>query len=470
VRSFFQHVAIVVICSVIPSALPAATATNGPLRRCGDNPRYFADRDGKAVLLTGSHVWYNLVDMGPQDPPEPFDYPAYLDWMIEHHHNFMRMWTWEMTQWDTSGNGSANKHEDVTTFYVRPHPWRRTGPGKALDGKPKFDLTQVDPVYFDRLRERVAAAGERGIYVSVMLFEGWAMQRMADSWRLHPFHPENNINGINGDVDRDGKGLEVHELVNHQVTAIQKAYVRKVVETVNGLDNVLYEISNENHPGSTAWQYAMIDYVRECEKDMPQQHPIGMTFQFKGGANQTLFDSPADWISPNPDGGYRDNPPAADGRKVIISDTDHLWGIGGNEVWLWKSVTRGSNAIFMDPYDGIVLGKRFDPKFEPLRRNMGYALQFSRRMNLNRCRPLPDLTDTGYCLADPGKEYLVYQPSAGKSVTLTLGEGRYTVEWFDPAKGKTVSREAIQASAGRRTFPCPVDGPAVLYIHSTESN
>jgi hypothetical protein len=44
-----------------------------------------------------------------------------------------------------------------------------SGPGKALDGKPKFDLTKLDAAYFERLRSRVQAAGERGIYVSIML-------------------------------------------------------------------------------------------------------------------------------------------------------------------------------------------------------------------------------------------------------------------------------------------------------------
>ncbi len=55
-----------------------AEPTMGPLRVCADNPRYFADKEGRALLLTGSHVWYNLVDMGPEDPPRAFDYDAYL--------------------------------------------------------------------------------------------------------------------------------------------------------------------------------------------------------------------------------------------------------------------------------------------------------------------------------------------------------------------------------------------------------
>jgi len=455
----------VLILFVLLCKSTQAEPTNGPLRICPDNPRYFADAEGKAIMLVGSHVWYNLVDMGAQDPPKPFDYEAYLDWMGKYDHNFMRMWAWEMTQWDTTRN-SAHARKDVTTFYVKPHPWLRSGNGKALDGKPKFDLTKFNSAYFKRLRQRIEAARQKGIYVSIMLFEGWAMQNINGGWKLHPFHPENNVNGINGDSNGDGKGLEVHELVVAAVTDIQKAYIRKVIDTVNDLDNVLYEISNENHPESTQWQYAMIRYIHKYEKGKPTQHPVGMTFQYKGGANQTLFDSPADWISPNPEGGYRDNPPANDGKKVIITDTDHLWGIGGNRAWVWKSVTRGLNPIFMDPYDGIVLGKKFDSNFVPIRRSMGYAIGFAQRMDLNKCKPVA----TGYCLSNPGRQYLVYQPTAGDPVKLKLSSREYSFEWFDPGSGKTVTSGKIRGDEKKETiFSSPVEADAVLYVHLAES-
>ncbi|MBN2594102.1 MAG: hypothetical protein JXA81_11385 [Sedimentisphaerales bacterium] len=442
-----------------------AEPTNGPLRVCPDNPRYFADTDGKAILLVGSHVWYNLVDMGPEDPPKPFDYEAYLDWMGKYDHNFMRMWAWEMTQWDTKPNG-AHARQDVTRFYVKPHPWLRCGDDKALDGKPKFDLTKFDPVYFQRLRQRIEPAQQKGIYVSIMLFEGWAMQNIEGGFKLHPFHPENNINGVNGDANGDGKGLEVHELVIDAVTEIQKAYIRKVVDTVNDLDNVLFEISNENHPESTRWQYAMIRYIHEYEKGKPAQHPVGMTFQYKGGKNQDLFNSPADWISPNPESGYRDNPPANNGEKVILTDTDHLWGIGGNQAWVWKSLTRSLNPLFMDPYDGVVLGRRFDPNFDTIRRSMGYARKFSQRMNLNKCKPAAK----DYCLANPGRQYLVYQPTAGDPVKLKLGPAEYSFEWFDPSSGKTVATGKIYGDENKETtFSNPVKADAVLYVHLAES-
>ncbi len=432
----------------------------GPLAVHPQNLRYFQNTATKeAVYLTGSHTWANLVDIGPSDPPPQFDFDKYIDWMAKLNHNFMRMWTWELVSWDTKANGEGKHHTSA------PQPYARTGPGNALDGKPQFDLLQYDPVYFERLAKRVAAAREHGIYVSVMLFEGWGLQFSPGAWEGHPFNPKNNINGIDGDTNHDGKGVEVHELGNQTVTDIQQLYVRKVVDTINGFDNVLYEISNENHPPSTQWQYQVIRFIKEYEKTKPNQHPVGMTFQYQGGTNQALFDSPADWVSPNPDGGYRDDPPATDGRKVILNDTDHLWGIGGSQGWVWKGFTRGYNVLFMDPYDGEVLGQPLDPKWDPVRRSMGYTLQYARKMDLAQARPTPEVASTKHCLANPGKQYLVYRP-AGQTgpVTVKLERGTYRHEWFDPGSGKQASVGTTTAADGDTQFPCPFEGDAALFL------
>jgi CubicO group peptidase (beta-lactamase class C family) len=435
------------------------TPIRGPLRVLEENPRYFTDDGERAVYLTGSHTWSNLVDIGPSDPPPRFDFDACLEWMEKLNHNFIRMWTWEPVSWNTKANRENKLHT------AAPGPWARTGPGKALDGKPKFDLEKFNPVYFERLRRRVSAARERGIYVSVMLFEGWAMQFSKGAWEGHPFNEKNNINGVDADQNGDGKGLEFHTLASREVTALQQAYVRKVIETVNDLDNVLYEISNENHPASTQWQYHMIRYIKEYEKSKPKQHPVGMTFQYRGGKNETLFNSPADWISPNREGGYRDDPPIAEGRKVVLNDTDHLWGIGGNQAWVWKSFLRGYNPIFMDPYDGVVLGQRFDSKWEPIRLSLGYTRSYAERMNLAATRPYKELASTQYCLANPGVEYLVYKPAGGQvSVSIKLEAGQYKYEWFDPSQGIVVSRGIVWSDGGEQKFESPVEGDAVVYI------
>lgn len=432
----------------------------GPLVVHPRNPRYFQNSaTGAVVYLTGSHTWANLVDLGPSDPPPVFDFAAQLDWMAALDHNFMRLWTWELVSWDTTGLRDDRVHT------ATPHPYARTGPGKALDGKAKFDLTKFNPDYFGRLWDRVQACREHGIYPAVMLFEGWGLQFSPGAWEAHPFHPKNNINGIDGDVNGDGKGVEIHELGNAAVTAIQEAYVRQVIDIVNGFDNVLYEISNENHPLSTAWQYHMIRFIKAYEKGKPQQHPVGMTFQYKGGKNETLFASDADWISPNPEGGYRDNPPATDGAKVIVADTDHFWGIGGNQAWVWKSFLRGYNPIFMDPYDGVVLGESFDSKWDPIRRSMGYTRRYAERMDMAHCEPTTEIASTKYCLANPSGEYLVYRPGGGdETFTVTLPAGTYAYEWFDPGAGKSAGAGEVKVPGGDQKFQTPLAGDALLLL------
>ena len=44
------------------------------------------------------------------------------------------------------------------------------------------------------------------------------------------------------------------------------------------------------------------------------------------------------------------DPGAADGSKVSILDTDHIWGVGGTNTWVWRAFTRGHNPIYMDCY------------------------------------------------------------------------------------------------------------------------
>src|SRR5680860_182192 len=190
----------------------------GPLRVSENNPRYFTNDQKKAVYLTGSHTWNNLVEMKSADGQVDFDYLEYIKWMQKSNFNFMRLWAWELLNWDTSKN-QVNNPQNLTVY---PHPWARTGPDNALDGKPKFDLSKFNDAYFNRLRERVQMAGEYGIYVSIMLFEGWGIQFSPNGYANHPFNPDNNINGIIGDIDGDGKGIEIHSLANSDVLAIQK--------------------------------------------------------------------------------------------------------------------------------------------------------------------------------------------------------------------------------------------------------
>src|SRR4030095_12695348 len=78
----------------------------------------------------------------------------------------------------------------------------------------------------------------------VMLFEGFSLHLTAppDNVEGHPFHAANNVNriGIGSIVDYQVLPLDP------RVQALQEAYVRKVVDTVHDLPNVLFEVANES--------------------------------------------------------------------------------------------------------------------------------------------------------------------------------------------------------------------------------
>ena len=222
----------------------------------------------------------------------------------------------------------------------------------------KFDTTKFNQAYLDELRQRVAAAGDRGIYVSVMLFEGWSIDSKGvlgyNPWSFHPYHASNNINGINGDPNNTGNGVSVNTLNIPVIVNAQKDYIRKVVDILNDLDNVLYEITNEGDANSTSWQYEMINYLRSYQSGKAKQHPVGMTCQYKGGSTTTVTNSPADWYSPcNSPTDYTSNPPVAPGGKVSIVDTDHIYGMGGDALFMWKQFLRGHNTMYMDSLEGL---------------------------------------------------------------------------------------------------------------------
>jgi hypothetical protein len=457
--------------------------TSGPLRVSEANSRYFSDRFGNPVYLTGSHTWTNLQDSGPSDPPAQFDFPAYLAFLKRYNHNFIRLWVWE----NSSGAPWVS-----TDYFVEPGPFERTGPGIAGDGKPRFDLTRFREDFFTRLRARVKAAGERGIYVSIMLFDGWSIEDkdlgLGNPWKGHPFHRDNNINNLDGDPDKDGEGEEVHTLLVPDVTAVQERYVRRVIDTVNDLDNVLYEISNESHGGSEAWQYHIIKYIREYQGLKPNQHPVGMTVEWRGGNNSDLYEGPADWISPRApiEGKWYPNP--SDGRKVIIYDSDHICGVCGYPQWVWKSFLRGVNVILMDPYDGQAIGlgvpRGYDPteqNWERVRRQMGYALAVSKLFDLENAEPLSESCSSAFCMvaqSEGATEYLAYLPArywkgfrlpGGGVLSIDVGNQpqSFSVQWLNPETGKLSVLDDVRG-AGKLEFRSPFGSPGLLMLRSRQ--
>ena len=449
----------------------------GPLKLNPVNLRYFTDDNGRAIYLAGSHTWAVMTDMWPENEERHnMDYDSFLQMMEDNNHNFLRFWQWSFMTKNSPWN-------NIPTLFD-PMPYERTGPGTAKDGKPRFDLTRFNEVYFERLRERIVKAADRGLYVSIMMFEAWAIKWAhddSDPWLYYVFNPENNINGITDNpVLENRRAWDVFSLNCPQILKHQKAFIRKIINTVNDLDNVLYEICNEVPRTKEAmdWQGHLCAYIKEYEAAGRKQHMVGITAEGGDHVNEELFETNADWISPS-NGWlyeYRYNPPAADGRKVIFNDTDHLWGHGCDINWIWKSFTRGMNVLFMDPWepipgdldwwqDGdITRNQRYYYAWDAMRRNLGYTRNISLSYDMNKCVPHNELCTSTYCLANPGEQYVCFFPAGGfEGIDLRNTEGRFNVEWINPLTGVTFKDEPVEGEK-RAAIRAPFEGPSVLLL------
>ena len=141
----------------------------------------------------------------------------------------------------------------------------RTGPGTALDGKPKWDVSKVNQAYLNRLRDRVQQFRENGIYVSFMFFRGIIRREHLPV------------------------GTRLAGLTYDDYNATSHARCLEL-QTLNDIDNVIWEIANEAQPESYPWQQHPADYVRSYESGKPTSaHPKD---------NVRLYATTADWISP----------------------------------------------------------------------------------------------------------------------------------------------------------------------------
>ncbi|MCR4330688.1 MAG: DUF6298 domain-containing protein, partial [Patescibacteria group bacterium] len=448
--------------TVSVTTTPPTPETGGVLRVHPTNSRYFTDDSGKAIYMTGSHIWYT-IQAGPEEfaPLNPSmsdaEFNAYLDWMQSHGQNFTRLW-------------SAFSYMD----YGGPFPWNRSGPGVANDGMPKFDMTSFNQQYFDLLRRRVLEIQDRGMYASVMFFGSYNGVR--SDFSNVAWHPDNNINSeLNSAFDpNDNYSFFT---TNGAALDVERALVRKTIDTLNDVDNIIWETMNE--PGGTAkavaWNKAMVQYAHSYEATQPKQHLVGMTGGWSLG--KAMLDSDADWISPDWDDEYKEGGSASYSSKIAIVDTDHLspwYFLDVQEVtnmrkWVWKTFTRGNHPIFMDVYNihNPELGAfgSIDHAFDPVRDAMGDTRDYSLRFpSLARMVPSETLSVTGYALYENGVAYLVYQPNHS-SFTVNLSAGNYAAEWFDP-RDASKSTATINHSGGSRSFTIPshISNDAVLYL------
>lgn len=307
--------------------LGAVSSAHATLRVHPDNPRWLTEDGGAtAIVFTGAHTWSIFQDHLPEGE---FDALAYLDGIAAEGHNFTRGWFWE-----------------DALYHPLPYELDR---GEYRLSPP------YDRAYSSRLRSRIRAAAKRGLYVSVMLFQGWSLTdygglRDPDPW------PENPYNRANHRERVTKQAAALHIGV---AQAQQLEYVSHIASKLCSEPNLVWEVTNESHPNSLGdvnasnWQAAILAALESaCDRRLtwvscPASGSVSEAFEET--LIERMYAMEADLISPcDPDNRYSERPPAADGRKVVLADSDHLTVSRIDGTWAWRAFLRGQHPLFMD--------------------------------------------------------------------------------------------------------------------------
>lgn len=441
---------------------PPAFVDDGTLSVLTTNPRYLT-RDGqRAFFLGGSHTWFTVVDYSPTGiPSSSEDWESYYASQRTLGASVTELWVWDHFYHDEFFAGGD--------WYLAPLPYSRTGPGNALDGNLKFDLTSYNSTYFDRIRSRLQWLASRGMYGTVLLFETAIASFGTSAWTFdgHPYNASNNINSV-----APGSLAAIYDRSNSGVNTAHQGYVDHLLDTIEDLPNVIVEIANEPLIATSAFSEFWVNYVRDYEiANSTFRHPIYRSTDTSDDSAE-LRACGADIISPAPAwSGYASGAtPEESGGRVIILDTDHITPLNAARDMLWRAFTRGDNVLYMDdPW--LQWSEAFTEPVQSRTAAAQIAHYAGRLANLALCVPNGALASTNYCLANPGVEYVVYQPSAGSfTVDLSASTRTYTVEWLDTATGLRLPGPNVVGGSAAHTLVPPFGAGVVAFLQAGGSS
>jgi hypothetical protein len=456
-----------------------AASRAGRLEICPEHPYYFRDGDCHVALVGVSDrslftIWRN--DKG-------FSWRKYLDELADHHLNYVRQ---DVFSWGTLS--APVRHP--AQFSNPAWPFARTGPGTAVDGKPKFDLTRFNQSYFEqRLKPFLREAEARGIYVELTLFEGFRSRGFAESL----YAEANNINRL---------GLQPREVTsdaalgNPSLMAIQHAYVDKVLAETAEFGNIIYEIANET--GGKQWVAHLIDYIH-C-------HSTHLSRLVSAGEQTSPFDPRTgvnDIVVKHRGGGglyatdadvynhhlallrFRAGKPVTHNEYFLFANrsTDD---VNFPRKMMWADFTAGGHSNFFDFAFWRGTGRTVDdgqPSRSPppeILRGGRYLLDFlaENKVKFWAMAPHDELAVVKgkskpyiLTLARPGEEYVCYIFGDGPvTVVLRPMKGSFTARWYDPKRGRFLGSVRRVQGEGRCLFQSPAfKQDVVLYVHRSKN-
>lgn len=399
--------------------------------------------NGQPRLLIGCSDRYGLFRW---DSDKGFNWQHYLRVSHDAGLNYVRH---DVCAW----HGLRSTVRYPAQFSKLSWPFARTGPGTAMDGKPRFDLTRFDEDYFaERLRPSLKMAEELDITCELTLFDDIPHQ---SHFPQSLWGDDQNINAL-GLTHTPGPTSDA-ALVNPRLLAIQEAYVTKVLEETRDFGNVIYEIANET--GGARWVEHFVDFIH---RSLPGA-------LVSAGEQNSAYDPVTGGcdivVKHRGTGGlYVSDDDVARHRASLIAFRRGGKPVSHNEFFLfanrstddpnfvrkmfWANFTAGGHANFYDfrwwggTGDSMEEGELSQPPPDEIMNGARYLRRFVEQTQLPfwQMEPMDDLvsatTGHAFCYGKAGEVYVIYTlASENTRVTTTLVPGQYELKWYDPLTG-----------------------------------
>ena len=467
---------------------------NQPIRIHPQNPKLFEFRGRPLVLVCATEHYGAVIN-------RDFNFERYLEDAAEKSQTLTRLFML-FRELQTPINPYSTCKPESTEF-VSPYP--RTGHELAMDGLPKFDLSQWNDEFFDRLHQFISLASDHGVVVEVVLLSNTYQESL---WELNPFHPSNNMNEL-PELD----WTKYNTLLHPELFERQCALVRKVVEELNPYDNVFFEICNE--PGSyedltkvDEWQEEIHQQICEIEKSLPNKHLIAATKSCEvdpecsaGGRAYDSFVwdivnvhpwSPACYRDKHYDMGkfmsgdlnlepvrdfcldtYGESKPVNLDEDNVASRFRDLHGWTVHRKRAWTTLLSGGHYDFIDFSITIHTPTGTDESNRYIRTWMKHLSEFVHSLDLIRSRPLrgflsgQPVSTVASVMGVPGEDYVIYLAdgrekgdsdsgsSLSGSIQMNLPESQYVVRTYSPTTGR-YSPDVIHRLSGVVSLELPV--------------
>lgn len=223
----------------IKAKKPSVLAPLGKLSRNGKKLEW----NGAPVVLVGFSSMGAVTGLN-------FNIPGYLQVLQDHGVNFTRIWAVE--QWTALAfrkPGAPHESNGLTPFA-----------GTLSTG---WDLTQPNWTYYQRLKDFVDEAWDRGIVVQLTLFDrhGVLNKNEPGAFPQSPYNQANNSNGFFAPGPVNKAPADFLSFGFTGAGALHHDFVTNILNLLKLNDNVLYEVMNE--PKTSDWSLANIETFHE---------------------------------------------------------------------------------------------------------------------------------------------------------------------------------------------------------------